>query len=63
MLADLGPELTARLDAAKSDGVRVVVVNDGGDGELIQIPDSDEWVDFDPQKAVFSAKITAVKPG
>ena len=62
MLADLGPEFNAQLDAAKADGTRVVVVNDGGDGELIQIPDSDELVDFDPQKAVFSAKITAMKP-
>ena len=62
MVADLGPEFTARLEAAKVDGARVVVVNDGGEGELIPIPESDHFADFDPQKAIFSAKITAVKP-
>ncbi len=57
----LDPELRAQVDAAKKDGKAVLVVNEGGNGELIEV-NGEEFKDFDPQKAVFSAKITARKP-
>jgi arsenite methyltransferase len=39
----------------------VLVVNDGGGGELIEVDGSD-FQNFDPHKAIFSAKVTAFKP-
>ena len=62
MLADMGPEFSAQLESAKEEGVKMVAVNVGGEGELIRLSDSDGFKDFDPQKAIFSAKITATKP-
>ena len=60
MLADLGPEMNDRLAAAKETEEKVIVINDGVEGDLIHLNGIE---DFDPQKAIFSAKITAVKPG
>lgn len=62
MLEDLGPELNVQLADDREDGKAVLVINDGGEGELIEIKDSEGIEAFDPQKAIFSAKITAVKP-
>ncbi len=57
----LDPELKAQVEEAKNDGRAVLVVNEGGEGEIIEV-DGDAFKDFDPQKAIFSAKITARKP-
>ena len=57
----LDPELRAQVEDTKKDGRAVLVVNEGGEGELIEV-DGQEFKDFDPQKAIFSAKITARKP-
>ena len=58
----LDPELQQQIEAAKNDGKAVVVVNDVGNSEVIEIDDNVEFENFDPQKAIFSAKITACKP-
>jgi len=58
----LDPELKAQVEKAKSEGKMVLVVGDGGDGEVIPIESAGDFVDFNPQKAIFSAKITAYKP-
>ncbi len=57
----LDPELKVQVEDAKKDGRAVLVVNEGGEGELIEV-DGKDFKDFDPQKAIFSAKITARKP-
>ncbi len=57
----LDPELKAQVEEAKNDGRAVLVVNEGGEGEIIEF-DGEAFKDFDPQKAIFSAKITARKP-
>jgi ubiquinone/menaquinone biosynthesis C-methylase UbiE len=58
----LDPKLQQQIEAAKKDGKVVVVVNNVGNSEVIEIDDHMEFKDFDPQKAIFSAKITAWKP-
>ena len=58
----LDPDLQQKVEAAKKDGRAVVVVNDVGNSEIIEVDDSMEFENFDPQKAIFSAKITAWKP-
>ena len=55
----LDPDLKARAKAAEEDGKVVMVFTDGGEGEMVEIPEAEA---FDPQKAIFSAKITARKP-
>lgn len=62
VVQQLDPELVAQVEKAKSEGKAVLVVNEGGDGEIIEIENPVGFDDFDPQKAVFSAKITAFKP-
>ncbi|MBC8508162.1 MAG: arsenite methyltransferase [Anaerolineales bacterium] len=57
----IDPELKVQVEEAKKDGRAVLVVNEGGEGELIKV-DGEAFKDFDPQKAIFSAKITAKKP-
>jgi arsenite methyltransferase len=52
------PELSVQVEDAK--GKAVLVVNDGGDGKLIEVDGSD-FQNFDPHKAIFSAKVTAFK--
>jgi arsenite methyltransferase len=54
----LDPELSIKVEEAK--GQAVLFVNDGGDGKLIEIDDSD-FQNFNPHKAIFSAKVTAFK--
>jgi SAM-dependent methyltransferase len=61
-LEQLDPELAVQVDVAKSEGRTVLVVNDGLDSELIEIDNTAAFKDFDPQKAIFSAKVTAYKP-
>jgi SAM-dependent methyltransferase len=58
----LDPDLQAEIEVAKKDGRAVIVVGDGGDGEVIKVDKSSGFENFDPQKAIFSAKITAWKP-
>lgn len=58
----LDPDLSVQLENAKEQGKMVLVINDSVDGKIIEI-DGEANKDFDPQKAIFSAKITAVKPG
>lgn len=55
----LDPEVAAQVEAAKAKGKAVMVIDDGSGGQIVEI---DESVNFDPQKAVFSARITAQKP-
>lgn len=61
-LESLDPELKTQVLAAKSAGQTVLVVNDGMDGDVIQVADTHMGADYDLQKAIFSAKITARKP-
>jgi arsenite methyltransferase len=58
----LDPDVAQKVEEAKIQGQAVIVVNDGGGGEVIQVGDSMGLDQFDPQKAIFSAKITARKP-
>lgn len=57
----LGPEISHQVEKAKKRGQTVVVIDDGN-GEVIRVDESPGWGKFDPQKAIFSAKITARKP-
>jgi SAM-dependent methyltransferase len=58
----LDPELTQRVETAKQEGRAVLVLNDGGDGQYIEVVKNKGFENFDPQKAIFSAKIIAWKP-
>ena len=58
----LDPDLSLQLENAKEQGKAVLVINDSVDSKLIEI-EGEANKDFDPQKAIFSAKVTAVKPG
>jgi arsenite methyltransferase len=58
----IDPELKAQVEEAKGNGRAALVINEFGETELIGIDGMDEFKDFDPQKAIFSAKITARKP-
>ena len=58
----LAPDLQARIENAKKEGKAVVVIADGDHGEIIEVDKSMGAETFDPQKAIFSAKITAYKP-
>jgi arsenite methyltransferase len=60
-LESLDPELKAQVVSAKAAGQTVMAVNDGMGGEVIQVSELHKDVGFDPQKAIFSAKITARK--
>lgn len=57
----LDPDLAAQIERARKDGRAVLVVNDGGDASVVEI-DDEAYKDFDPQKAIFSAKVTAYRP-
>ena len=56
----LDPEAAALVEAAKAKGKAVMIVDAGDRAEVIEVEES--MADFDPQKAVFSARITARKP-
>jgi len=56
----LDPEVAAKVEEAKAKGKVAMVINEGSDADVIEVDASE--ADFDPQKAVFSAKITAWKP-
>ena len=58
----LDPELKARVNAVQGSGKAVLVVGEGGEGELIEIEPAENDAAFDPRKAVFSARVTARKP-
>ncbi len=60
-IEQIDPELKIQVEEAKKDGRAVLVVNEGGEGEILEV-DGKAFKDFDPQKAIFSAKITARKP-
>jgi len=55
-------ESALKVEEAKTQGKAVMVVNDGGGGEVIQVDELVGLDQFDPKKAIFSAKITARKP-
>jgi SAM-dependent methyltransferase len=61
-IEQLDPELAAKLEKSKSEGKAVLLVGEAGDGELIEIENTGDFRDFDPQKDIFSAKITARRP-
>ena len=58
----LDPEVAQQVETAKAKGKAVLIVNEGGDGQVIEVDESMGFENFDPQKAIFSAKITARKP-
>jgi arsenite methyltransferase len=61
-IGQLDPELAAKVEKSKSEGKAVLLVGEGGDRELIEVENAGNYREFDPQKAIFSAKITARKP-
>jgi SAM-dependent methyltransferase len=58
----LDPDIRDQVLAAKESGQTPLVVNEGMGGDVIRVAESEMEKSFDPQKAVFSAKITARKP-
>jgi len=58
----LEPELVSQVEDAKGKGKVVLVINEGGESSILEVDPEGEFKDFDPQKAIFSAKITAYKP-
>lgn len=58
----LDPEIKARIEEAGGNGQAVMIINEDVDKEVIVVEDASEIQDFDPQKAVFSARVTARKP-
>ncbi len=58
----LDPVVQTQVMVAKEKGQSVLVVNDGSGEEVVEVADLPQDKGFDPQKAVFSAKITARKP-
>jgi len=62
-IEQLDPELKTQVADARNQGKAVLVLNDGGDGKLIEIDETDGGKNFDPRKAIFSAKVTAFKAG
>ena len=58
----LDPGLNQQIAEAKQQGKAVMVINEGDGSKLIEVNPSDGFENFDPQKAIFSAKITAWKP-
>jgi SAM-dependent methyltransferase len=58
----LDPEVAQKVEEAKQQGKSVLVINEGDGNKLIEVNPSDGFENFDPQKAIFSAKITAWKP-
>jgi len=59
-IEQLDPVVAAKVEEAKAKGKVAMVINEGSDADVIEVDTSE--ADFDPQKAVFSAKITAWKP-
>lgn len=58
----LDPELQAQIEQAKQEGRGVMILQeDVSQAQIFEI-EPDELPDFDPQKAVFSARVTAIKP-
>lgn len=55
----LEPEVAAKVEEAKAKGKVAMIINEGSEADVIEVDESIS--DFDPQKAVFSAKITAYK--
>lgn len=58
----LGPEIKAQVEAARGNGRIAMIANEENDREVVTIEDLSFLSEFDPQKAIFSAKITARKP-
>lgn len=58
----LDPKVAHQIEAAKQKGKVVLVINEGGDGKIIEVDKNKGFENFDPQKAIFSARITARKP-
>lgn len=61
-VSQLDPEVQSQISKAGKEGRGVMLIQDGvGQGELIQLSD-EQAASFDPEKAVFSARVTAHKP-
>ena len=60
-VSQLDPDVAQRVEEAQKQGKAVLVVNNGGSPEAIPVDDSMGLEQFDPQEAIFSAKITARK--
>jgi arsenite methyltransferase len=58
----LDPEVAQKVEEAKQQGKAVLILNEGDGSKVIEVNPSDGFENFDPQKAIFSAKITARKP-
>jgi SAM-dependent methyltransferase len=58
----LDPEVAQKVEEARQQGKAVLVINEGDGSQLIEVNPTDGFEHFDPQKAIFSAKITAWKP-
>jgi SAM-dependent methyltransferase len=58
-IEQLDPEVALKVEEAKAKGKVAMVINEGSEADVIEVDASE--ADFDPQKAVFSAKITAWK--
>jgi hypothetical protein len=57
----LDPQVRAELDQAREEGRSVVYVQGEMDGGIVEL--DPEEANFDPQKAVYSARVLAYKPG
>jgi SAM-dependent methyltransferase len=60
-IGELDLEITGKIEDAKHQEKTMLLFNDGGEKRLIEIS-AEDYPDFDPQKAIFSARVTAVKP-
>jgi arsenite methyltransferase len=58
----LDSEIKSQIEEAGGNGQAVMIINEDSDKEVIVVEDVEAIQDFDPQKAIFSAKITAQKP-
>jgi len=58
----LGPEIKAQIEEAGGNSQAVMIINEDSDQDVIVVEDAADIKDFDPQKAIFSAKVTAIKP-
>jgi arsenite methyltransferase len=63
VIQSLDPELTAEFEHAQAQGKGVLIINEGDGKKLVEVEPGELSQDFNPQKAIFSAKVTAVKPG
>jgi hypothetical protein len=61
-IKQIEPKFTAKPEKAERENKAVLAAGDGIDGDPFEVEARDDFADFDPQKAIYSAKITAIKP-